>query len=96
MVASMKLPNFRGSGNEGTDHFWFVTEAVWQAQKVNNIDIRKAQLATTFQDHVIYWYIRYAQENPNANLEEIKVALKELFNKPKSYMQLMTEMKDIH
>ena len=42
MVVSMKLPNLIGIGNEDTDHFWFFTEAVWKAQQVNNIDIRKA------------------------------------------------------
>ena len=31
MVVSMKLPNFRGIGNGDTEHFCFVTEAIWKA-----------------------------------------------------------------
>ena len=96
MVASMKLPNFRGIGNEDTDHLWFVTKVVWQAQQINNIDIRKVQLATAFQDCALYWYIRYTQANHNATLEKIKASLKEQFKKPKSYTQLVIEMKEIH
>ena len=68
MVTSMKLPNFRGIVNEDTEHFWFVTEAVWQDHQVNNNDIKKVQLATAFQGRELYWYIRYVQENPVIDL----------------------------
>ena len=42
MVVSMKLPNFRGIGNEDTEKKKIVTDVVWQDQQVNNDNIKKA------------------------------------------------------
>ena len=38
--------------------------------------------------------MRYIDQHTNANIEEIKNALKEQFNKPNSYSQIVDDMKD--
>ena len=47
MVSAIKLPIFRGVGNEDLDQFWFVVRAVWEAQGVTDENIKKATLVNT-------------------------------------------------
>lgn len=96
MVASMKMPTFKGIGNEDIVKFWFFTDAIWRAQHVNIDNVKKVQLATPFKYHALDWYIKYVQENPNDTIDELKYSLKEQFKKPKSYLHLVTELKEIH
>ena len=50
MANSIKMQNFKGVGNEGTEKFWFVAETVWKAQHITDDDVKKVQLATEFQE----------------------------------------------
>ena len=41
------------------------------------------------------WYMGYINQHANATIEEIKNALKQQFKKPKSYSQIVNDLKDI-
>ena len=84
-----------GVGNEDIEQFWFVAEVVWTVQQVNNDDVKKAQLATTFQEQVLDGYMRFVEPNL-ATIDELKAALKEQFKNPKSYAQCVIELKEIY
>jgi len=47
MASVIKVPIFRGIGNEDPDQFWFVVTAVWEAQGVMDDNIKKATLMST-------------------------------------------------
>ena len=50
MGDDIKLPIFRGTGVEDPDQHFFLFEAVWNIKQVQNDDIKKVQLTTTFRD----------------------------------------------
>ena len=56
--------------------------------------VKKAQLSLAFQDRVLDWYMWYISQNGSASLQNIKDALKQQFQKPKSYSQLVAKVKD--
>ena len=84
MENSVKLPLFKGLGNEDPDQFWFVVKAVWEAQGVTNDHIKKATLVSALQDHALTWYIKYSNDNPNAGVADIQTTLNKEFSRPKS------------
>ena len=71
MASAVKLPVFRGVGNEGLDQFWFVVRAVWEAQGVTDDNIKKPKLVSTLQDHTLTWYIKHSNDHPNTIIVEI-------------------------
>ena len=42
MVAHMKLPTFKGVGDEDMEQFWFVTETEWNAQNIASDVVKRA------------------------------------------------------
>jgi len=46
MASLVKLPLFKGLGNEDLDHFWLIVEAVWEAQGVTDEHLKKATLVS--------------------------------------------------
>ena len=40
MAENLKLPTFKGAGDEDMDRFWFVAESVWTTQNVLSDAIR--------------------------------------------------------
>jgi len=95
MVAHLKLPTFKGVGDEDMDRFWFVAESVWTAQNIVSDTVKRTQLSIAFEERALDWYMGYVGQNVNATIDEIKVALKQQFKKPKSYSQIINELKDI-
>jgi len=65
MVSAIKLPVFRGVGNEDLDQFWFMVRAVWEAQGVTDDNIKKATLVSMLRDHALTWYIKHCNDHPN-------------------------------
>jgi len=84
MASVIKLPIFRGIGNEDPDQFWFVVRAVWEAQAVTDDHIKKATLVSALQDCVLTWYIKHSNDHPNAGIAKIQNALNREFSWPKS------------
>ena len=95
MASAIKLPVFRGVGNEDPDQFWFVIRAVWEAQGVVDDNIKKEMLVNALQDHTLMWYIKHSNDNPNAGITNIQVALNSEFNRPKSETRLIIRFKEI-
>ena len=85
MAAHLKLPTFKGVGDDDMDRFWFVVDFVWTAKNVTNDMVKRAQLSLAFDERALDWYMRYISQNGNASIQDIKDALKQQFRKPKSY-----------
>jgi len=58
MVNFVKLPMFKGVGNEDPDQFWFDMKAVWEAQGIMDDEMKKETLVSALQDCTITWYIK--------------------------------------
>ncbi len=58
MASAIKLPIFKGVGNEELGQFWFVIKSVWDAQGIIDENIKKATLVSALQDRVLTWYIK--------------------------------------
>ena len=83
MASTIKLLVLKGVGNDGLDQFWFVIRAVWEAQGVTDDNIKKVTLVSAQQDHVLTWYIKYSNDNPNAGITYIQSVLNNEFSRPK-------------
>ena len=86
---------FKGLGNANPDQFWFVARDIWEAQGVTYDHINKVMLVSTLQDHMLTWYIKYSNYNPNARVADIQVALNREFSWLKSETQSIIGFKDI-
>ena len=49
----VKLPLFKGLGNEDPDQFWFVMKVVWEAQGIMDDHMKKETLVSALQDCVL-------------------------------------------
>ena len=96
MGDDIKLPIFRGTGAEDTDQHFFMCEAVWNIKQVQNDDIKKAQVTTTFRDGALTWFMKFStsMQQPKT-IQEIKDELKKELKKPKSESQCITKLKEI-
>ena len=76
------------------DRFWFVTRSVWTTQNVASDAVKQAQLSLAFEGRALDWYMGYIDQHENETIEEINNALKQQFKKPKSYSQIVNDLKD--
>ena len=67
MGDDIKLPISRGIGAKGPDQHFFLCEAVWNIKQVQNDDIKKVQLTTTFRDKALTWFMNFStsMQQPN-------------------------------
>lgn len=84
MASMIKLPVFRGVGNEYLDHFWFVVRPLWEAQGFMDENIEKATLVSALQGHALTWYIKHPNDHLNAGIAKIQNALNREFSRPNS------------
>ena len=75
MANAIKLPVFKGVGNEDPDQFSFMIKAVWEAQGVMDDNIKKEMLVSALQDRALTWYIKQSNDNLNAGIVDIQSAL---------------------
>ena len=94
MAAHMKLPTFKGVGDEDMDQFWFVAGSVWIMQNVASDAVKRAQLSLAFEGRALDWYMGYISQNVNATIEYIKTTLKQQFKKARSYSHIIVDLKD--
>ena len=59
MDAHMKLPTFKGVGDEDMDQFWFVAGSIWTAQNVASDVVKRVLLSLAFEGRALDWYMRY-------------------------------------
>ena len=65
----------------------FVCEAIWTAKQIQDQNSKIAQLATTFRDKELVWYMKFQTTvlvGQTRTLTEINTALILEFKKPKS------------
>lgn len=94
MDMHMKLPTFKGVGDEDMDRFWFVENAVWTMQNVNTDVVKRAQMVMAFEGNDLDWFMGYLNQHVDPTIQHIKDALKQQFRKPKSYSQCIVDLKD--
>ena len=96
MGDDIKLLVFRRTDAEDPDQHFFLCEAVWNIKQVHNDDTKRAQLATTFRDRALTWFMKFSTSTQQPKtIQEIKDELKKEFKKPKSESQCITELKEI-
>ena len=95
MASAIKFPVFKGVGNEDVNQFWFMIKVVWEAQGVTNENTKKATLVSPLQDRVLTWYIKHSNDNPNAGIADIQIALNREFRRLKSEAQSIIGFKEI-
>ena len=93
MATHLKLPTFIGAVDEYMDCFWFVADSVWTVQAVVSDTVKREQLSLAFEERALDWYMRYISQNGSASIQNIKDALKQQFQKPKSYTQVVADIK---
>jgi len=96
MVDGLRMPMFNGNGSQDPEQHMFVCEAIWTAKQIQDQNAQIAQLATTFRDRSLVWYMKFQTTIPTGHtrtLAEIKTALILEFKKPKSESQCITELK---
>jgi len=67
---------------------------VWRVKQVNDVDMKAAQVVTTFRDRALNWFMKFSRGQPKT-LNEIQMALIVEFKKPKSESQCIIEIKEI-
>jgi len=70
-------------------------KAVCEAQGVTNDHMKKATLVSALQDRALTLYIKYSNDNPNAGVADIQIALNKELRKPKSEAQSSVRFKEI-
>jgi len=93
MASTIKLPVFKGVGNEDLNQFWFVVMAVWEEQGVIDENTRKTTLVSALQDHALMWYIKNSNDNPNIGITDIQATLNREFSRPKLETQSIIRFK---
>ena len=93
MTVHLKLPTFKGTADEDMERFCFVTESLWVAQGVVGDTMKKVQLSLAFEGRTMDWYMGYISQNKDATIHNIKDALRQQFQNPKSYSQVVAELK---
>ena len=65
MASHMKLPTFKGVGDEDMDRFWFVAGSVWTAHNVASDAVKRDQLSLAFKGRALDWYMQVGQQHSN-------------------------------
>ena len=79
MATHIKLPTFKGVGDEDMDRLWFVVASMLTAQNVNNDAIKRVQLSIAFEGRTLDWFMGYIGQHTNALIQDIKNSLKQKF-----------------
>ena len=90
----MKLPTFKGIGEEDPEQHWFLCEAIWTIKGIQDDNTKLVKLATTLRERALTWYMNYTSAIPRT-LIQVRTAMIKEFKKPKSKSQCITELKDI-
>jgi hypothetical protein len=92
------LPEFHGEGLEDPEKHLFICQNILVAKNITNEYIKVAQIAITFRDRALDWYMGLAINNPQGAptiIADIKKALINEFDGPSSEDQYMIEMIEI-
>lgn len=87
MANWVKLPLFKGLGNEDPNQFWFIVKAKWEAQGIIDDNMKKVTLVSALQDLTLTWNMKYSNDNPDVRVADIQSTLNKEFSRPKSQAQ---------
>jgi len=59
MAVNLKLPTFKGMGEEYMEWFSFVAESVWMIQNIASDSVTQAHLSLAFEERALDWYMGY-------------------------------------
>ena len=74
MGDDMKLPIFKGTGSEDPEQHWFLCEAIRTIKQIQDDNVKLVQLATTFRERPLTWYMKYTAGH-NSTLAEVRTAM---------------------
>ena len=89
----IKLSIFNGNGLEHLEKHWFLCEAIWTVQPVQDEAIKKEHIITTLRGHVLYWYMNFYVVSTGVaqkTLDQILAGLIDEFRNPKFESQCIT------
>lgn len=66
MASAIKLPIFKGVGNEDLDQFWFMVREIGEAKGVIDDNINRATLVSALYNCALTWYLKHSNDHPNA------------------------------
>jgi hypothetical protein len=66
-----RLLEFHGDGSEDPKKNLFVCERIWEAKRVTDEATKVAQLAITFRNRAMDWYMNLAVNNPQGVLTTV-------------------------
>lgn len=59
MVDELRMPIFNGNRSQDPEQHMFVCEVIWIVKQILDQDTQIAQLATTFIDRALVWYMKF-------------------------------------
>lgn len=69
--------------------------AIWEAQGVTYVNIKKETLVSALQDRVLTWYIKNSNDNSNTGIADIQIVLNREFSRPKLEAQSIIGFKEM-
>jgi hypothetical protein len=66
----IRLPEFHGDGSEDPEKHLFMCERIWEEKRVTDEATKVAQLAITFRNRALDWYMSLAVNNPQVCQEQ--------------------------
>lgn len=76
IATHMKLPKFKGVGDEDMDRVWLVAESLWTTQNVASDVVKRARLSLAFEGRALDWFMGYVGQHIDLSIHENKDALK--------------------
>jgi hypothetical protein len=77
---TIQLPKFHGEGSEDPEKHLFICENIWAAKQIIDEDTKVVQLAITFKNCALDWFMSLAVNNPQGAPTTITDVKKELIN----------------
>jgi hypothetical protein len=84
---TLRLPEFCGEGLDDPEKNLFICENIWEAKQITDEDTKVAQLAITFRDRAMEWYMDLTVNSPwgvPTTIVDVKKALINEFQRPGS------------
>ena len=69
MATHMKLPTFKGVGDEDMDRFWFLAESVWAVWNVASDAVKRAQRSLAFEGRTLDWFMGYVVQHADPSIQ---------------------------
>jgi hypothetical protein len=75
---TLRMPLFEGVESKYLEQHLFICDTIWIVKNIQDDDVNIVQLATTFRDRALLWYMKYQNTTPAAQtrtLEKVRQTL---------------------